>query len=565
MSSEKNPKPSTGGASKGEAAPPEKLSEPVEVTRRFINEGGGVVPVSYEGANPDANPLPVESRGGTAPFPIAVQGPISASVTLRAPDAPNIDEDPALILNAIIRNRAEAISFNRYKEFIDRVLCAPDTTQISDNPTVVAALRAGLPPVSTKLSNVYAYELLKSATDAFLLVECGLVPKLQGAPPSNIVIEGQRDPATGVPSTTNIPGITGAQLGRTLSADDIKTFISGYLGSRGLPYLELIAGTLAVTSQVQETESPFCYGILPSRLEPSFLELIWSYWHEEGMLVQTINAVSLRFQNKRTGPGRDPLAHLELDPLRPLNNILWGYIQDEPNRLTVARRAYEYQHEYGLSIYGRAVPKMTPADRRSMFIEAFHNLLHLSSIFFKEQADTVYIADVFPLLNALKEVHLILAEGAHNQFGDLPWTARVEMLIQKWLLSRPEMREFLGGRIMVPYQEPWMGIVDGMKSLQGWGDVSVRYFRDLAVFGEQLLLSIRYGDWTEINDEQSARNWANYWRFAIQGYIHAYRAATGIDLASSRETARLPPESYDQPSVHLRKRLASQRRPQLNE
>ena len=24
---------------------------------------------------------------------------------------------------------------------------------------------------------------------------------------------------------------------------------------------------------------------------------------------------------------RDPLANLEIDPLRPLNNLLWGYIQ----------------------------------------------------------------------------------------------------------------------------------------------------------------------------------------------------------------------------------------------
>jgi len=212
------------------------------------------------------------------------------------------------------------------------------------------------------------------------------------------------------------------------------------------------------------------------------------------------------------------------------------------------------------------VPKMLPADRRSMFIEAFHNLLHLASIFYKEQSDTMVIADVFPLLNSLKEVHLVLAEGAHNQFGDLPWTSRVEMLLQKWLLSRPEIREFLGGRIMVPYQEAWMGIVDSMKALQGWGDVSVRYFHDLAIFGEQLLLSIRYGNWSQINDDQSARNWANYWRFAVQGYIHAYRAVTGVDLASARESQRLTPESYVQPSVHLRKRLAaSQRRPQLTD
>ena len=97
-------------------------------------------------------------------------------------------------------------------------------------------------------------------------------------------------------------------------------------------------------------------------------------------------------------------------------------------------------------------------------------------------------------------MHLLLAEGAHNQFGDLPWTARVEMLIQQWLLARPEMRDFLQSRPMVPYKEPWMGEVDTMKTLQGWTDVTVTHFRDLAVFGEQILLSIRYGDWIDIND-----------------------------------------------------------------
>jgi len=544
----------------------QKKEELAEARRATADGAPDVVPVIYDGDNP----VPVAARGGTEPFPVVVQGgSVSASVTLRTPEAPNIDDDPAMILSAVIRNRAEAVSFNRYREFIDRVLCRPEVDQAGDNPTVTTALRGGLPPVSTKLSNVYAYELLKSATDAFLLVECGLVPRARNLPAprydaTNIVIEGRRDPLTGIPSKTDIPGITDAKLGRRLTTPEITQFLTDHLSPRGLPYLELIAVTLTNTQPAAD-ESPYCFGVMPSRLEPSFIELIWSYWHEEGMLVQSINAISLRFQNKRLGPGRDPLAHLELDPLRPLNNILWGYIQDESNRLTVARRAYEYQHEYGLSIYGRAVPRMTPADRRSMFIEAFHNLLHLASIFYKEQSDTMVIADVFPLLNSLKEVHLILAEGAHNQFGDLPWTARVEMLLQKWLLSRPEIREFLGGRIMVPYQEAWMGIVDGMRALQGWGDVSVRYFHDLAVFGEQLLLSIRYGNWTQVTDEQSARNWVNYWRFAVQGYIHAYRAVTGVDLASARETERLTPESYEQPSVHLRKRLAAQRRPELTE
>ncbi len=97
-------------------------------------------------------------------------------------------------------------------------------------------------------------------------------------------------------------------------------------------------------------------------------------------------------------------------------------------------------------------------------------------------------ADAFPVLNALKEIHLILSQGAHNQFGDLPSTARIEMLMQQWMLARPEFREFLPTRVMVAYPEPWMDRVDAMKKLQGWTDTSVMHFRNLAIFGEQLLL-----------------------------------------------------------------------------
>ncbi|WP_433968357.1 hypothetical protein [Tunturiibacter gelidiferens] len=126
----------------------------------------------------------------------------------------------------------------------------------------------------------------------------------------------------------------------------------------------------------------------------------------------------------------------------------------------------------------------------------------------------------------------MLAQGAHNQFGDLPWTARVETLLTQFMLARPEIRDFLQSRVMVPYKEAWMPQVDTMKTLQGWTDVSVTHFRDLAVYGEQLLLSARYGDWINVNDEDSAKNWARYWRPEIQGYIHAYRAAVGVDVTT---------------------------------
>jgi hypothetical protein len=276
------------------------------------------------------------------------------------------------------------------------------------------------------------------------------------------------------------------------------------------------------------------------------------------MLVQTMNAICLRFQNRRGPSDRDPLANLEIDPLRPLNNIIWGFIQDEPYRLSIPRRAYEYDHHYGLRLQGKAVPELRSADSRSKFIEAFHNLLYRAGLFYREDADTTVIADGFPLLNSLREVHLLLAEGAHNQFGDLPWTSRAEMLMMQWILARPEMREFLRGRAMVPYQERWMGQVDTMKKLQGWTDTSITHFRNLAVFGEQILLSVRYGDWIGINDQDFAKTWARYWRTEIQQYIHSYLSATGVDLSEDVVDARRAANRYVQPSALLRDRLARQ-------
>ena len=65
-----------------------------------------------------------------------------------------------------------------------------------------------------------------------------------------------------------------------------------------------------------------------------------------------------------------------------------------------------------------------------------------------------------------------------------------EMLLVQFILARPEIRDFLQSRAMVPYKEPWMPQVDAMKTMQGWTDVTGnRHFRDLGVYGEQLLLS----------------------------------------------------------------------------
>jgi len=98
-----------------------------------------------------------------------------------------------------------------------------------------------------------------------------------------------------------------------------------------------------------------------------------------------------------------------------------------------------------------------------------------------------------------------------------------------------------------------------MKRLQNWTDVSVTYFSELARFGEQLLLSIRYGDWNEVQDPNVASNWAREWRAEVKRYVHSYRAATGVDLSPELSDIRLAADRYLAPSVHLRKRLDAQR------
>jgi hypothetical protein len=430
-----------------------------------------------------------------------------------------------------IRNRTRALSFGPYRDFIDRVLRAEDR-----EITGVAQFDKRLQDLGANLHGVGSYQLLKTATEVFLLLECG-VRISQGRYEQHRLFNREDE---------------SERLDEFVTPDFVSSKLREYLGNPPqLPYI----------TRVVEASFPELLGrgmcsdrVLTCKInEPCLIELIWSYWHEEGMLVQSMNAINRRFQNVRAAGDRDPLANFELDPLRRVGNLLWGQIQDELNQLSVKRRAYEYSHHYGLSLYGRAAGNMRPADNRSKFLEAFHNLLHLTSVFYKEDNDTTVIADGFPLLNALTEVHLILAQGAHNQFGDLPWTARAEMMAQEYILARPEIREFLQSRHMVPYKEAWMPQVDTMKTLQGWSDVTVTHFRDLGVYGEQILLSIRYGDWIDVNDEDSAKNWARYWRPEIQGYLHAYRAVTGVDLTN--------PDTVDAtvPAIHLQKRLAVRR------
>jgi hypothetical protein len=290
---------------------------------------------------------------------------------------------------------------------------------------------------------------------------------------------------------------------------------------------------------------------------PFFIELIWSYWMEQGMLMQGMNLINFRFQNINAG-NLGQIGRFDLSPLRGLSHILWGFIQDEQHRLSLPRRIQEYDHEYGLMLNGKAVQPFISADSRSKFIEAFHNLLTKTSIFYKEADDTTRIADAFPILNSLKEVHLLLAEGNHNAYGNLTWTARHEMMMTQYIFARDEVRQFLGGRPMVPYPERWMDRLDAVRSIMNWGNTSITYFYDLAIHGEKILLAIRYGNWSDAHmPVASAANWAMSFRDSVQKYIHAYQTVTGVDLSADAMGNNVPKNI--QPSILIQRRVLEER------
>lgn len=310
-----------------------------------------------------------------------------------------------------------------------------------------------------------------------------------------------------------------------------------------------------VEGKLAETRAQFPGIQLPRDARTAYLpavELIWNYWLEEGMLVQTLNVILARFQNRRL-PGRDPLSRFDVTPLLPLRNRLWGYAEDELHRLTVRRRAVEYEYEYGFSLIGRAVPRPhTVVERRNGFVATFHQVLFLAHRYFKELDDLTVQADAFPLYRALRDCHIVLSQGTQNQYGEMAVAARAEFIVMQSILAEPQMREFLGGRPMTPYPEAWMDRVDSMKSIQGWTDTSIMHFNDLAEIGEQLVLTIRLGNWADpVVGGTEAATWAQAFRNGIQKYAAAYRTATGVDLAEE--------PNAEKPSTLLARRLSGAR------
>ncbi|WP_405579310.1 hypothetical protein [Streptomyces sp. NBC_01092] len=508
--------------------------QPSQYTARAVYTESGSAPID------EADTFVVTSR------PLGPTDPFHVQVRMRRTGTDPTDDQA---LWSAIRLSTDGLAFKPYAEWIEPIMCSGQLP----GPRVPAPRRDPLNPAMA-FPGVDPYLLLRVATEVFLLARCGVhiqSNNIQQLFAGLDLADEARRYATEQPDPQAFQRAIELQWQRYVGA--APGHPNPATDPAALPYLAVIREKLGgVGFPLQDGFGRDCSGILREKLAfPCFLELFWSFWHELGNLTHSVDAIALRFQNIR-GPGaRDPLAHVEIDPLRALNPILWGYVQDKEHRLTALRRAHEYDHHYGISQLPPGAPSLRPADSRPQFLEAFHTLLHLASAFFRDDDDTTVIADGFPVLNALRDVHLLLTEGQHNQYGDLPWTARQEMLMQQWILARPEMREFLPGRTMVAYPEAWMDRVDTMKRLQGWGSDSVIHFHNLGRFGEQLLLSVRFGNWGAVIDRDSAANWARYWRTEIQGYVHSYRSVTGADLTEAPVDTALP-------TLHLVRRLSPQ-------
>jgi hypothetical protein len=466
--------------------------------------------------------------------------------------------------NEIVTSRTK-LSFGAFDAFMRAITGGAPDGELGSTKDKAVELRDRW--TNLQFLGVDAYELVKEAAQVFLMcggydppardgrrstsVGGGTTHRAETTAERDYTLDGANESETGEPhgegnGNGNPPtdgDIREAQARAASAQDQVMTLLKQRL--QHSPYYSVIL------ERVGRGPSPL---VFTRMVRPTF-ELIHSYWLEEGLLAQTMNAVAMRFQNRGVNGAAQALARLEIEPLRPLASLLWGFIETEQHRLSVRRRAYEYAHEYGLSLHGRAVGSLRPADPRTQFLQAFHNLLAKCVRYYEQRDDRQIDADPFPVLNGLREVQLILGEGAHNQFGELPLTARADMLVQQWILAQPEMDRFLGGRPMAPYPERWMDRVDSMKAIMGWPDTSVLHFADLSSCGEQLLLSIRNGPWATLDtDRAAAGTWADTLRSRVQTYVHAYRAVTGVDIQADAVAGRRSDATL--PSVHLARRLA---------
>jgi hypothetical protein len=258
---------------------------------------------------------------------------------------------------------------------------------------------------------------------------------------------------------------------------------------------------------------------------------------EMAMLDQGMKLICRRFQNLKTPSVRNQLENFEVSHLRPLSNLLWGYINDDGNRVSLNRRVLEYKHQYGLEVSGTAIKKMDAIDIRSTFLEQFHQFLNKLHLYYQEESNRDIKPNAYPIKYITEDLQRILQSGAHNQFSDLTIATRTDFMTIQWILSRPEMKHFINSREEIGYKEEWMGTMEALRNMQGWGNDDLNSYYECAVRGERLLLAIRYSNSITThsmeNLEEKVKNWARDIKEDVMIYTHAYLSITGVDLSKS--------------------------------
>ena len=258
-----------------------------------------------------------------------------------------------LALWEVIRRSTEAISFDHYSLWMDYLFCDGELPSAfhpgRDRSKELSAdglgsrwhagqaqfRNGGVHRAPLPFPDIDGYKVLKAATETFLEFNSGVVFDEPVVAQMHGLSEADRK-HLGLDSSDNLQSLWGKYL--------IRVGDVGFI-----PYLYRVRQKLHdVQLTTNRLEGELCDKILETKFtNPFLLELIWSYWHEEGMLVETMNAISRRFQNRHGPREADPLANLTIGPLRPLSNLLWGYVQDEQHRLTPDRIGYEYKQNYG--------------------------------------------------------------------------------------------------------------------------------------------------------------------------------------------------------------------------
>lgn len=306
------------------------------------------------------------------------------------------------------------------------------------------------------------------------------------------------------------------------------------------------------------TQMTYTKDISRSYKNYQFIELIYCYWMIVGGLERGMNMVASRFINSGNG---SLLSRFDINTLNSVSTLLYGFIQDKKLSIDNQVKQNEIMHAYGLTLNPNGASSRYHPDSRIKFISSFHALLNKCSIIIKENDDLTRKPDAFKIYIHLKELNFILLDGFHNAYQEVNVNLRVEHIMQQYLLSRSEMREFLGGKQMLPYTARYIDRVDTLRNVQGQ-DSCFQHFDNLAELGEILLLSIRYGNWNDNSiTEVNAMQWLEYFRTHIQKYMHSYRVVTGIDLSddNANSMVSVDPRLLEAQPITL---LNSGRRPQ---